>query len=213
MGCQQYEYLTYIYNLLISLGACVVYALIQQLFVFGAKKRIQLDIEYIQGCSWQLEQALSFGDYRTAVEQADNIEKSIIHIYDNMRFYTYGTSKKRRLFNTFAYNVFRFMDQVKFIAIGYNDNEEYKTRCNKLYNYLGNPKAIAYRNWLQDSIYMMSLLNSTMGIYKSIRLYKRGNNHVSLFDIIDKSAFKNDNSNSALGEDLMTRAEYLDCIK
>ena len=160
-----------------------------------------------------MEQALSFGDYRTAVEQADNIEKSIIHIYDNIRYFTYGTCIKRKLFNTYTYNVFRFMDQVKFMALGYDDIEEYKARCKKLYGYLNNPSGIIYRNWLQDSIYMMSLLNDKNGICEPIRQYVTNKNHGSLNKVIEVNTFRTDIVVVSFKKEVMTQEEYLNCIE
>lgn len=210
---QNLELLTYILSFLIGVIASAVYALIQQLyFSWGAKNSIQIKIEYIKSCTWQLEQALSFGDYRTAVEQADNIDKSILCIYDNIRRFTYGTQVKRKLVNTFLYNVFRYMDQVKMVAIGEGDQNEYKDRCNKLYRYLNNPSCIAYHNWLQDSVYILSLLNMNLGIEKAFSKYKCVGNHTDLLSLIEINTFKSGETNDSFRKDVMTQEEYYKCL-
>ncbi len=205
--------LTCILSLFIGVLASAVYALIQQIyFSWGSKNSIQIKIEYIKSCTWQLEQALSFGDYRTAVEQADNIDKAILCIYDNIRRFTYGTQTKRKLVNTFLYNVFRYMDQVKMVAIGEADQHEYKDRCNKLYRYLNNPSYIAYHNWLQDSVYMLSLLNASCGIEKAIKKYKCVGNHTDLSLIIEINTFRSGETNDSFKKEVMTQKEYNQCI-
>ena len=187
---QNQEIMTYIFSFFIGIAASAVYSLIQQLyFSWGAKSCIQIKIEYIKSCTWQLEQALSFGDYRTVVEQADNIDKSILCIYDNIKRFTYGTPTKRKLINTFLYNLFLFMDQVKMVAIGEADQYEYKDRCKKLYRYLDNPSGIAYHNWLQDSVYLISLLNTNCGIEKAFHKYKSIGSHTDLSSIIKINTF------------------------
>ena len=211
---QNQEIMTYIIGFVIGVAASAIYALIQQLyFSWGTKSSIQIKIEYIKSCSWQLEQALSFGDYRTAVEQADNIDKSIMYIYDSIRRFTYGTQTKRKLVNTFLYNVFLYMDRVKMVAFGEEDQYEYKDRCNKLYRYLDNPSCIAYHNWLQDSVYILSLLNTNCGIGKALRMYNSVGNHTDLSSIIEFYTFNSVEASDSFRNDVMTQEEYYKCLK
>ena len=83
-----------------SLVASLLFVLFERLVKFGARQNINLIVNYIQDCYWQLEQARYFKDYPIAVAQADNIMQSIIQIYSEIRPLTFLQKKKKAVLIT-----------------------------------------------------------------------------------------------------------------
>lgn len=194
-----------------SLVASLLFVLFERLVKFGARQNINLIVNYIQDCYWQLEQALYFKDYPIAVAQADNIMQSIIQIYSEIRPLTF-LPKKKRLFYTYLYNVFYYMDRVKNVSRGLPLQEEYEWRCEKLLSYLENEDPLAHANWVNNSIELLEHLSKYNGIRLPLMKFCGRGKNVILKDLVKGFCFGDGLTTNQLRLHLMKQEEYYKCI-
>lgn len=195
-----------------GLVASWIYSRLSALKQVSAEKRVNLEIEYLRECAWQLDQELNFNHYDIAIRQADNIMQSILKIYNILPkslFMLRCTEK--RLFFTYCYNLYRFMSRMKMESIGLPEDSENAARCARLRHYLGtDDSSIMFENFLQYNLFMIRSLamvrNKNTAIANFVSIYSED----CLFKAIDSMSF-NDNgfsSKTILRKETLSKEEY-----
>lgn len=195
--------------------ASIVYSALTQLRKIGACDRIQLHIEYIRTCYWQFEQELNFNHYYEAILQADNIMQSVLKIYDTLRLWTL-CRRERRLFLTYCYNIFRFMERAKLEARGYDGEAELLARCARLRHYLGTEDSyIANDSSIMRNIDMMRYICENKDIVKAVSYIAKKQAPQILFQDIEATSFnyKERLTDNILRSETLTKEQYELCIK
>lgn len=194
-----------------SVIASIMVIIAELIIKLNSRQKINLMVNYIQDCYWQLENALNFNDYNIVTTQADNVLQTIISIYQETNLFTFS-SKKRKLFYTYLYNVYYYMYTVKTTTIGYPMETEYQCRCERLKSYLDNDTNCAHEDWLGHSITLLELLSNYCGIKKAITKFHKRHPNVELKILINARCFGKGYTKNQLRLHLMKQKEYYKCI-
>jgi len=117
-------------GILASLIASIVWYWFTTLVDMQSKDKIDYALQMAEVCAHQFITAVEYQDYRTAANQADRLLDLYLRVYDHIHPLTY-LPPKRKLFLTFLYNAVYFTAQFKYMNVGYSDEEELKSRCEK----------------------------------------------------------------------------------
>lgn len=209
--------LNVIIGIVSGLAASWLYSRLSALKQVSAEKRVNLEIEYIRECAWQLEQELNFNHYDISIRQADNIMQSILKIYDIMpKSLFLFRSTERKLFFTYCYNLYRFMSRIKMESIGLPEDSENSARCARLRDYLGTENtSTMFENFLQYNLWMIGSLAMGRNKDTAVAHFVSVNGEDCLLNAIDSMSF-NDNESSSktiLRKQTLSKEEYESIIK
>lgn len=77
-----------------SVIASILVIIAELIIKLNSRQKINLMVNYIQDCYWQLENALNFNDYNIVTTQADNVLQTIISIYQETNLFTFSSKRE-----------------------------------------------------------------------------------------------------------------------
>jgi hypothetical protein len=208
-------------DIILGILSSLVASLIWMFFVFlydpRGRNKILFLLEECENSTRLLLNSIDYNYYAVALSQVDQLIFLYLQINDRLKPINFSR-KKRKLIQLLIFNMIRVLNIFKNLEIGYNEEEEFKARCNrfkKKYLYDLHTGTESEVNFMIISISILKGLCDTKCIHKSIvqsveYFSKEKETQRKIMDnLIEINSFKGSSKlNYLMGNDALTHKKY-----
>jgi len=205
-----------------SLIATILWVIIIFLYDYNAHGKIEYYLEECDNATRLLINSIKYTRYLVALSQVDKLLDLYLQIDECLKPLNFA-KRKRKLIKLLVFNMIRVLNIFKNLEIGYDEDEELKSRCIKFqekYLYEIETQVGATENFMIISIAILRELNQTFGVKNAIRkslnyfTMEQQSQRKILHALIEVNSFRNANViKYFMNTEVLTKREYEEIVK
>jgi len=190
--------LTLVLGSLSSLIAAIIWVIFIYLYDHRARNKIAYLLEECDSSTRLLLNSVKYTRYMVVLSQVEKLLDLYLKIDENLKPLNFSR-RKRKLMKLLIFNMIRNLNIFKNLEVGYDEEEELKSRCIKYQNkYLYDIiiKEDYTENFMLFSLSILQELNQTIGIKRAIQTSLKNKNINNnkfeiLMSLIEINSFRN----------------------